>query len=193
VSSGGSAREQENPEVRGGVGLANQSSSIVLLHGPRHPAALTLHRSSEQDHNTSKKLLNPIESLRSLNTRTSSPRQHRLSSPWITVRNTSPVILHPLQFPTDFFVIHGTSSPSSSSYRRFCSPREFTFHPLFSTTKATPRFALIFLLSIFSDQGLNYFDLESSRVFFVKFPKLSLFQISELLHFIDFHRKFIKM
>jgi hypothetical protein len=32
MSSGGSAREQENPEVRGGVGIANQSGSIVLSH-----------------------------------------------------------------------------------------------------------------------------------------------------------------
>jgi hypothetical protein len=38
---------------------------------------------------------------------------------------------------------------------------------------------VIFLLSVFPDQGLNCFVLESSRVFFVKFPKLSLFQISE--------------
>jgi hypothetical protein len=52
---------------------------------------------------------------------------------------------------------------------------------------------VIFLFFIFSDQGLNCFNLESSRVFFVKFPKLSLFQINELLHFIDFRRKFIKM
>jgi hypothetical protein len=34
VSSGGSAREQENPEVRGGVSLANQSGSIVSSHKP---------------------------------------------------------------------------------------------------------------------------------------------------------------
>jgi hypothetical protein len=34
---------------------------------------------------------------------------------------------------------------------------------------------------VFPDQGLNCFDLESSRVFSVKFPKLSLFQISEHL------------
>jgi hypothetical protein len=40
---------------------------------------------------------------------------------------------------------------------------------------------VIFLFSIFPDQGLNCFDLESSRVFSVKFPKLSLFQISEHL------------
>jgi hypothetical protein len=29
-------------------------------------------------------------------------------------------------------------------------------------------------------------------VFFVSFPESSLYQISELLHFIDFRRKFIK-
>jgi hypothetical protein len=38
VSRGGSARELENPEVRRGVGIANQSGSIVLSYGPRHPA-----------------------------------------------------------------------------------------------------------------------------------------------------------
>jgi hypothetical protein len=32
VSRGGSAREQENPEVHGGVSLANQSGSIVSSH-----------------------------------------------------------------------------------------------------------------------------------------------------------------
>jgi hypothetical protein len=32
VSRGGLAREQENPEVRGGVGIANQSGSIVSSH-----------------------------------------------------------------------------------------------------------------------------------------------------------------
>jgi hypothetical protein len=45
----------------------------------------------------------------------------------------------------------------------------------------------------FPDQGLNCFDLESSRVFFVKFPKPSLFQISELLLFIGISKKFIKI
>jgi hypothetical protein len=33
--------EQENPEVRGEVGLANQSGSIVSSHCPRHPTVLT--------------------------------------------------------------------------------------------------------------------------------------------------------
>jgi hypothetical protein len=65
VSSGGLAREQENPKVHGGVGIENQSSSIVLLHGPRHPVTPIPRRSSEQDHDTSRKLVNPlIEPLR---------------------------------------------------------------------------------------------------------------------------------
>jgi hypothetical protein len=60
---------------------------------------------------------------------------------------------------------------------------------------ATPcrNIAVNFLLSVFPDQGLDCYVLESSRVFFVKFPKLSVFQIDELLHFIDFRKKFIKM
>jgi hypothetical protein len=60
------------------------------------------------------------------------------------VRNIPPVIFHPLQpFPASFFITHEISSPSSSSHRQSCLPREFTFHPFFSTTKVTPRFALI--------------------------------------------------
>jgi hypothetical protein len=38
----GTAREQGNPGVRGKVGIANPSGSIVLLHDPRHPATSTL-------------------------------------------------------------------------------------------------------------------------------------------------------
>jgi hypothetical protein len=34
VSSGGLTREQENPEVREGVGIANQSGCIVSSQGP---------------------------------------------------------------------------------------------------------------------------------------------------------------
>jgi hypothetical protein len=60
VSRGSSAREQEDPEVREGVGIANQSGSIVLSHGSRHPATPIPHRSSEQDHNISRKLVNPL-------------------------------------------------------------------------------------------------------------------------------------
>jgi hypothetical protein len=36
-------REQEDLEVRGGVGLANQFGSIISSHDPRHPATSTRH------------------------------------------------------------------------------------------------------------------------------------------------------
>jgi hypothetical protein len=89
VSSGGLACEQENPEVRKGVSIANQSGSIILSHGPQHPATTIPCRSSEQDHNTSRKLVNPlIELLRSLYAETSSPWQSQLLSPRATVRST---------------------------------------------------------------------------------------------------------
>jgi hypothetical protein len=88
VSSGGLTREQENLEVRGGIGIANQSVSIVSSQGSTtsnssYPSWITQPTIVATDHG----------------------------------RNTSPVILHPLQpFPANFFVTHGTSSPSSTSY-----------------------------------------------------------------------------
>jgi hypothetical protein len=45
--------------------------------------------------------------------------------------------------PASFFANHGVSSSSSFSHHQSCLPREITFRPFFSTTKATPRFALI--------------------------------------------------
>jgi hypothetical protein len=36
------SHEQENPEVRKGVGVANPFGSIVSSHDPRHPTVLTL-------------------------------------------------------------------------------------------------------------------------------------------------------
>jgi hypothetical protein len=100
VSSGGLAREQENPKVHRGVGIANQSGSIILSHGPRRPAAPIPRRSPEQDHNTSRKLVNPlIEPLRSLYAGTSSPWQSQPPSSRITVRNIPPAIFHPLPSP----------------------------------------------------------------------------------------------
>jgi hypothetical protein len=43
----------------------------------------------------------------------------------------------------DSFITHGISSPSSTSHRQSCLPREFTFRVFSFITKATPRFALI--------------------------------------------------
>jgi hypothetical protein len=98
---------------------------------------------AEQNHDISKKPLNPH--------RVSSIPEYQniiaVAKPSIVttdhVRNISPVIFHPLQFPANFFATHGISSPSSTSRHQSFSPRDFTFHPFFSTTKATPRFALI--------------------------------------------------
>jgi hypothetical protein len=121
VSRKGLAREQENPEVREGVGIANQSGPIgfflesttssssypspIVRARPRH-----LEEAREPSYRASS---DPFA-------RTSLPWQSRLSSPRITVRNTSPVILHPLQFPKNFFVTHETSSLSSTSHHQSC-------------------------------------------------------------------------
>jgi hypothetical protein len=136
---------QENPEGREGISIVNQSgpigffresstssnsySSPIVRARPQH-----LKKAREPSYRASS---DPFA-------RTSSPWQSRLSSPRITVRNTPPVTLHPLQFPASFFITHGISSPSSTSHRRFRSSREFIFRPFFSTTKATPRFALTY-------------------------------------------------
>jgi hypothetical protein len=182
VSGEGLVREQENPEVREGVGIANQCGSIVSSQ-----------RSTMSNSSYSHQSLNEPP------------------SPQITAEITSSAILYPLQSPASFFVTHGISSSSSSSYRRFCSLREIHFPPVLLHNQGYPKvcpdtlnlpnagdsFAGISSLSscyLFSpDQGLNCFNLESSRVFFVKFPEPSLFQISELLHFIKIRKKFIKM
>jgi hypothetical protein len=42
MGRGSSTREQENPRVRGEIGIANPFGSIVLSHDPRHPATSTL-------------------------------------------------------------------------------------------------------------------------------------------------------
>jgi hypothetical protein len=108
-----------------------------------------------------------------------------------------------LRHPWSLVIVEFFSSPN-------LSPRDFTFRLFFSTTSTTKvcpdslnlsnagdSFAgissLSFLLSVFPDQGTDCYVLDSSRVFSVKFPELSLFQIHELLHFIDFRKKFIKV
>jgi hypothetical protein len=99
VSSGGLACEQENPEVRGGVGIANQSGLIGFFHKSTTSSNSYLSLIAEQDHDTSKKLLNPYRASSDPFTETSSPWQSRLLSPRVTVRNIPPAIFHPLQFP----------------------------------------------------------------------------------------------
>jgi hypothetical protein len=95
VSRGGSAREQENPEVREGVGIANQSGSIVSSNKSTTSSSSY---SSPIARARPQHLKDPlIKPLRSLYAETSSPWQSRLPSPRVTVRTTPPAILHPLQ------------------------------------------------------------------------------------------------
>jgi hypothetical protein len=73
VSREGSAREQEDLEVRGGVGIANPSGSIVSSQGSATSSNSYFSSIAEQDHDTSRKLVNPlIEPLR-----IPSPEHHR--------------------------------------------------------------------------------------------------------------------
>jgi hypothetical protein len=100
VSRGGLAREQEDPEVRGGVGVANQSGSILLSQGSTtssssYPSPII--RARPQHHWKARE-----PSYRASSdpfVETSSPWQSRLLSPRVTVRNIPPAILHPLQSP----------------------------------------------------------------------------------------------
>jgi hypothetical protein len=100
VSSGGLAREKENPEVREGVSIANQSGLIGFFHEPTtssssYPSPIVrarpqhLRKAREPSYRASS---DPFAE-------TSSPWQSRLSSPRVIVRNIPPVILHPLQSP----------------------------------------------------------------------------------------------
>jgi hypothetical protein len=64
-SKEGLAREQEDLEVRGGVGIANPSGSIVSSQGSLTSGSSYSSSITEQDHDTSRKLVNPlIEPLR---------------------------------------------------------------------------------------------------------------------------------
>jgi hypothetical protein len=145
VSRGGSAREQEDLEVRGGIDIANQSSPISFSHKST---------TSSSSYSSSIAQARPqhLEKAPGLSYRAFSIPVCRnivaVAKPTAVATGHRedyssghpPPTTNPL---ASFFVTHGTSPPSSSSHRRSCSPREFTFHPFSSTTKATPRFALI--------------------------------------------------
>jgi hypothetical protein len=127
------------------------------------------------------------------------------------VRNISPAILHPLQSPGKLL----RHPRNLVTVEHFSSPILFAtgihFSPVLLHNQGYPKVCpdplnlpnagdplcrniiVIFLFSIFPNQGLNCFVLEGSRMFSVKFLELSLFQISELLHFIEFRKKFIKI
>jgi hypothetical protein len=113
ASREGSAREQDDLEVHGGVSIANQSGSIVSSG------------------------VHDVQQFLPLVDRSTDHRHH--GSPWGVFLQSSSTHCNPL---ASFFVTHRTSSPSSTSHRRSYSPWEFTFHPFSSTIKATPRFAM---------------------------------------------------
>jgi hypothetical protein len=127
------------------------------------------------------------------------------------VRNIPPAILHPLQSPGKLL----RHPRNLATVEHFSSPILFIagihFPPDLLHNQGYPQVCpdslnlpnagdsfcwniiVIFLFFVFPDQGLNCFDLESSRVVSVKFAEPSLFQISELLHFIEIFKKFIDM
>jgi hypothetical protein len=141
MSKGGSAREQEDPEVRGGVGIANQSGRIGFSHKTTTSSSsysLPIGRARPQHIPKApgpsyRASLNPFAETSPAN------RHHHESPRGLPLRPFS-THYNPL---ASFFVTHGTSPLSSSSHHRSCSPQEFTFHPFSATTKVTPRFALI--------------------------------------------------
>jgi hypothetical protein len=174
VSRGSSAREQKNPEVHRGVGIANQSGFIVSSPGsatssssypspivrarPRH-----LEEAREPSYRASS---DPFA-------RTSLPWQSRLSSPRITVRNTSPAILRPLQFPSkllhhpqNFVTVELFSSPilfatgihflfvllHNQGYPKVCPDLQNLPN---SGDPFCRNIIVIFLFFVFPDQGLN--------------------------------------
>jgi hypothetical protein len=157
VGRGSSTREQEDPEVRGGVGIANQSGFIVSSQG-----------STTSSSSYPSLIAQPT-------TITTEPRHRRallIANPVHRGNSLSTVLLH------------------NQSYPKICPD---SLNLLNASDSFGRNIIVIFLFSVFPDQGLDCFDLESSRVFFVKFPKPSLFQISELLHYIEFRKKFIKV
>jgi hypothetical protein len=101
VSRGGLAREQENPEVREGVSIANQSGPIGFSHKSMTSSSSYLSSIIRARPQHLKKAREP--SYRASSdpfAETSSPWQSRLSSPRVTVRNIPLAILHSLQSPS---------------------------------------------------------------------------------------------
>jgi hypothetical protein len=113
VSRGSSTREQEDPEVRGKVGITNPFGSIVSSHDPRHPTILTL-----VDHSTA----------------ITTSHHEDYSFGHLPPTTTIPGKL--LRHPRSLVIVELFSSP-------ILSPRDFTFCVFSFITNATLRFALI--------------------------------------------------
>jgi hypothetical protein len=177
VSRRSSTHEQKDPEVRGRVNIANQSGSVVLSQGPRPPTVHIPRGSLNRYHHESPRRL----LLRPSSTHSNPSRQTSSSSTEPHHRRAH-LIADPVHCGNSLSVCSSPQPRFALTYRIFLMPAT----PL-------PEYHCYLPVLVFPDQGLNYFGLESSRVFSVRFPELSLFQLSELLHFIDFHKKFIKI
>jgi hypothetical protein len=100
VSRGGSAREQENPEVREGISIANQSGPIGFSHKSTTSSSSCSSSFVRARPQHLEEAPGPPSSL--FDPCMPKHRCHgkgRLPSPCITVRNTPSAILHPLQTP----------------------------------------------------------------------------------------------
>jgi hypothetical protein len=100
VGRGSSTREQEDPEVRGGVGIANQFGPTGFVHE-------STTSSSSYSSPIVRARPQHLKEARGPSYRASSDPFAETSSPWrsqppspqVTVRNTPPAILYPLQSP----------------------------------------------------------------------------------------------
>jgi hypothetical protein len=194
VSRGGSACEQENPEVCEGVGISNQSGPIVSSHKSTMSSSSYSSPIVRARPQLFKKAPGPpprvslIPVCRNIIAMASQP-----PSSQVTVRNIPPVILHPLQSPSKLL----RHPRNLATIEHFSPPILFTarihFPPILIHNQGYPKVCpdplnlssaddslcrnaiVIFLSFVFPHQGLNCFDLESSRVFSVKHPEPSLF------------------
>jgi hypothetical protein len=181
MGSEGLIREQEDLEVRGGFGIANPFGSIISSQESTISSSIFLSRRSPSKTTSyhgdySFGYLPPAAIMLGKPLSSSMGSHHRRAflfiDPIATGLHFPCVLLHNQSYPKVCPVL--LNLPNAGDY--FAGISSLTSCHLF-----------------FPNQGLDCYVLESSRVFFVKFPKLSVFQISELLHFIDFRRKFIKM
>jgi hypothetical protein len=123
MGRGDSVHEQENPEVRGGVGIANQSGSIILSHKSTTSSSSYLSSIVRARPQHIKKAPRPSYRASSNSfTETSPANRHHHESPWGLPLRPFSAHYNPL---ASFFVTHGTSSPSSTSHH-FSSPILFT-------------------------------------------------------------------
>jgi hypothetical protein len=195
VSRGGSAHEQEDPNVRGGVSIANQSGSIVSSQGSTTSSSSYLSSTVQARPQHLEETPKPPSSLFD----PCMPKHHRrgksrLPPPQVSMRNIPPAILHRLQSPGKLL----RHPRNLVTVEHFSSPILFTtrihFAPVLPHNQGYPKVCpdplnlpnagdpfcqniiVFFLFSAFPNQGLNCFDLESSRVFSIKFPEPYLFQ-----------------